>query len=302
MRWSVLGQLKIFLLIAAAPLDGAAQINVTTQTPVDIVFDDIADFQNGVFGIGKSITISAILSLIANRNLTVTTASNLTSGVNQIPANVVRLTSVASGWRDHTIFLNPASSQTVTSGINIFLGSQRTYTLRYEVPPTTLLFNRPSGIYSTTLTYHVTGFLSQNATATLNLRIQNVLGISSNFNPVFAVSTADAYINGVSVTRPGALTVTSTLNYDIQVRASGPFSSGSQTIPASHLSIAVLNAGGSVTGNVPLSTTGSQLVNEGSAALQKALDLRYELKGGPHLLNLPTAAYSTTLTYTISAD
>lgn len=216
---------------------------------------------------------------------------------------VVRVTSLSSEWTNHSNFLNPAAPQTVTSGITLFpVLTGRTYNLLYQVPANPALLNKPDGVYTTQLGYEFSGLLGNTASVTLNVHIQNVLGITAGGNPSFTIDQEEEFANGIILNQTGGLTVNASQDYDIHVSASGPFSSGTQTIPVNHLRVAVLNAGGTITEAVPLSASGSQLVNGGAAALQKGLNLRYELEGGPHLLNLPTGSYSTNLLYTISAD
>src|SRR5690606_32492690 len=53
---------------------------ITSETPIDLVFDDISDFQNGVSSGPRTITIVALLTLISDKTVVVETASNLISG------------------------------------------------------------------------------------------------------------------------------------------------------------------------------------------------------------------------------
>lgn len=305
--WKRIGTaaLIISMGVFGQPTVSPAQLlyTITSETPIDLVFDDISDFQNGVSSGPRTITIVALLTLINNKTVVVGTASNLINGPATVPAGVVRVTSLSSEWTNHSNFLNPAAPQTVTSGITLFpVLTGRTYNLLYQVPANPALLNKPDGVYTTQLGYEFSGLLGNTASVTLNVHIQNVLGITAGGNPSFTIDQEEEFANGIILNQTGGLTVDATQDYDIHVSASGPFSSGTQTIPVNHLRIAVLNAGGTITGAVPLSASGSQLVNEGAAALQKGLNLRYELEGGPHLLNLPSGSYSTTLVYTISAD
>lgn len=183
-------------------------------------------------------------------------------------------------WRLRTAFLC----------LSCFFAINATGQASFSVTPTKIYFEVPEGgVGEQTITVHNNGKEARSY-------------VSAVGNPTFTIDEENEFADGVTVTQNGALTVFATQDYDINVQASGSFSSGTRTIPINRLRIGVSNAGGTITQPVQLVATGAQIVNEAPATLQKSLNLQYLLQGGAHLLNFPNGSYTTTLTYTITAD
>ncbi|MFS8617807.1 MAG: hypothetical protein FWJ85_13375 [Solitalea sp.] len=141
------------------------------------------------------------------------------------------------------------------------------------------------------------------ATSTATINIANLLSITSNVDPTFNIDTEEEFATGETLTLPGALTVTSTADYDVTVATSGPdFTNGTDGIPVGNVTIDATNGGGTAVGAQPLSETPVNILEEASAGLSQDIDLTYVLAGGDHLLNVPDGAYVTTLTFTLSVD
>ena len=122
------------------------------------------------------------------------------------------------------------------------------------------------------------------------------------------VTTSDQYQHGNTVTVTAGLRVSSSVNWDLSAKVSGDYTHGTYTIQANAIGIDVTN---SIGNNVPekmLSTADQIIVDAANKTKILAvdvpvlLDFHFRATGGTPFFNKPAGNYSTTLTYTITAD
>lgn len=149
---------------------------------------------------------------------------------------------------------------------------------------------------------------AQTGTALMTTNLSSVLFMTVSSAPTFNFATASDYANGITLTGPsaGTIIVSSSLAYDISVKAASAMVSNSASgagIPVSDFTVDVLpGSGGTSINAVNLSTTDQLVVDEGTPSILKTLDLEYKANGGTNFLGKPAGSYNTTLTYTLSVD
>ena len=130
----------------------------------------------------------------------------------------------------------------------------------------------------------------------------NWLGINMLGNPSLRFTSVQDYSSGVTLDHATLeLSLAATLQWALQVRATGDLQNGAQSIPISILSIQPLNIGSNAS-TVTLSTA-SQTIATGQLLRLQLISptFRYRAQGGKALLNKPGGAYSTTLIFTYTA-
>jgi len=154
------------------------------------------------------------------------------------------------------------------------------------------------------------------ATATANLSIQlaDVMSLTLQDDQVsFVYNNATDYANtNMAVDKLSHLTVVSTKNFDITVKAS-QLTSGGTTLPATALAAVKVSVANSTTPNgtiatVPLAVTDGLLIDAASATATSTYDIKYAIPNATPLLktsgNTDSApgTYTSTVTYTIAAN
>lgn len=140
------------------------------------------------------------------------------------------------------------------------------------------------------------------APVTVNINLTDAISITLGATPTvdFVYDDAADYAASKTVTKASHFTVVSNRAYDITVAATAAFAPAGG--PA--LSIVTVNVdpttanGGTLVANVPLSTTATALVNGATASTGAVYNVDYTIPDAAPLLDLPAAAYSTTVTYT----
>ncbi|UYQ93210.1 hypothetical protein MKQ68_24310 [Chitinophaga horti] len=141
--------------------------------------------------------------------------------------------------------------------------------------------------------------------ATLTVRLVAVLTMTVNeTNPTLVFANAADYANGVSVTYPNALTVTSTSAYTIKVKAAtADLTNGSNSIPVSNVKVQPTGTTGIGTpSQVSLSTTDQNIVTSAPAAILKNINLQYSTDANnAAFIGKPAGDYTTQITFTATA-
>jgi hypothetical protein len=124
--------------------------------------------------------------------------------------------------------------------------------------------------------------------------------------PVAAIpmATADHYNNGNSTTIPTAVIVTSNQTWDLAVKAANVnFSFLTNNIAINQFTMEVTgNAGGTNTGEVAMSTSDQQLLDEVPGGVALALGAIYGASGGAAFIDIASGAYINTYTFTVTVD
>ncbi|MBN9299469.1 MAG: hypothetical protein J0I41_20885 [Filimonas sp.] len=151
-------------------------------------------------------------------------------------------------------------------------------------------------------------------TTTLNVKLNDALSITVNDPTVLLqfVTTAD-YQNGVSVTMPSHLTVSSNQAYTLNVKTAAATLAGTganvATLNASIVSVQLDNPvaqalGGTANTVNSLSSTNQPILSSATAVINKNVNIKYAIPSSvsstSQVLGKPADTYSTTVTYTIS--
>jgi hypothetical protein len=122
------------------------------------------------------------------------------------------------------------------------------------------------------------------------------------------MNTPSHYESGNTVTTVGAVRVSASVRWDLSVKASGALSNGAYSIPCNSFGIQVTNAQGNAQPERMLAITDQKIVDSAPSTFIALVDFPVLLNiairatGGTNFLNKPEGTYSTTLTYTLTAD
>jgi len=164
-----------------------------------------------------------------------------------------------------------------------------------------------AGNYDAALTYTIaptSGVTPASITKTSTMRVA-VSSLAAFTVPTTAVNlnfnTAADYKLGVSKNVTGQLSVSSTLPYNITVKANtAAFTNGSNTIPLNMLSISGVNAGDNII-PVTLSTNAQNLVSGANPVIGRSYDLKYTIPSSTALMNKAAGTYATTIVFSYVA-
>lgn len=151
------------------------------------------------------------------------------------------------------------------------------------------------------------------ATTTINIILADVISIHDGAENSAAIGgqvvlnfeTAEHYNEGINAVVPNSLTVTSTTDFHIKVKANGTSfeGAGTESIPVDVMTIQV--DGGTMGGiatPVELSTTDQTLVTNAPLGSTLTLDLDYRIpaakSSSSDILGKPAGTYTQTVTYT----
>lgn len=160
-------------------------------------------------------------------------------------------------------------------------------------------------------------------TTTLNVILHPAISIKVN-DPTVTLNmiTPNDYANGKDTTLLGHLTVVSTGGFSVKVKADGPLTSGSNTIPISDIQVSgaasstnpatngMALPSGTFTNNLALSTSNQTLFSTTTSGTSGSdIDVKYRAVGGPNFTNalqsisVPQTdqTFTATITYTITA-
>jgi hypothetical protein len=163
-------------------------------------------------------------------------------------------------------------------------------------------------------------FSQTSASATLNVYLADVRSIK--VNPAQSIvtlnfATAADYSNGVSLSQPGHLEVTSTSGYVVKVKSSASYlQKGSDAIQVSTITLtptisATNSSGTNGASNLQslvadtylystkLAVTPKVMIDASKGASRTLFDVKYQASGGTEYMNKATGNYSVTITYTI---
>lgn len=164
-----------------------------------------------------------------------------------------------------------------------------------------------AGNYEADLTYTIgplTGVTPAAITKTGLLRV-TVASLAAFSVPPAAVSlafnTSSNYKLGVSKNVPAQLTVSSTLPYNVTVRANtSTFVNGTNNLPLNLMTISGVNPADNIT-PLNLSTNPQNLISGASPVIARTYDLKYTVAPNSNLLSHAAGTYATTIVFTYVA-
>lgn len=208
--------------------------------------------------------------------------------------------------------VNPnTTDQNVATSVAVPIGNKNVNTPTYTITAANLKTNFiQAGIYTLPITYSIPPVTTNEATTasvsgntTINVASISELIVSQPAVKLIFGTTND-YKNGVSVTVGNHLSVSSTVPYDITVKASGAnlTSASGNTLPVNLIRI---EGGAGQAGVTPitLSATAQKIVSASAPAIDRQLSIKYSIPSAQaaQLLNKAGGDYTTTVTYTIVA-
>lgn len=156
---------------------------------------------------------------------------------------------------------------------------------------------------------------NHSATTNININLTDVISIDNGSGAIrglveFNYLTAADYNSTKTTHVPASLVVTSSKNFDINVKANGAhFKKGGDLIPVNVLTIKpVIGGTKPMTGtpsNVILSTTDQKLISGSDLGGGLVLELDYEIpqsrSSSADMMGKPSGTYTQTVTYTATA-
>ncbi|WP_123844478.1 hypothetical protein [Chitinophaga lutea] len=297
------------------PAAARAQLSVTS--PVSLNINTPTLFQNGTqLAITNHVVyttplLAALWTLrVRSQSTTLTGPGGATIPIAQTKVQVTSLTSngTPQSGTYPEITLSTADQDLQASGLNLALVATLRYSIRYTLLGGVDLL-KPAGTYAATLTYtlaNLIGLGTVTNTTSLQVNITNQAAIVVN-NPTATLSFTQAshYQLGRQLVHTNALQAFSNIPYSISVRAATDLMNGANSIAAGNVQVtpalAAPASGVSVSG-VSLSTANQTIITSTVPTLQQLFNLTYSTTAGnTAFLNKPAGAYSTTLTYTITA-
>ena len=208
--------------------------------------------------------------------------------------------------------VNPnTADQNVATNVVVPIGNKNLNAPAYTITAANLKTNFiQAGIYTLPITYSIPPVTTNESTtasvsgnATVNVASMSELIISQPAVKLIFGSAND-YKNGVSVTMTNHLRVSSTVPYDITVKASGATltSTSGNTLPVNLIRIEGASGQSGIT-PIILSATAQKLMNASAPAIDRLLSIKYSIPSAQaaQLLNKAGGDYTTTVTYTIVA-
>lgn len=203
---------------------------------------------------------------------------------------------------------NVFQTLTPAAGINVPTGNSKVNTVTVAITAADLKAAfAAKGQYATTLNYEVfdqqESPQASSATFSFPLRViidelaelkVNQVDVNLNY------STAKDYAQGVTSDVANHLTLSSTVPYDVYVKAgSVNMLNGTQSIPVNVLDVTPVTPLQGTVNSINLSTTAQKIISGGSAVIDQPVNVRYAIPASrsQQLLNKATGSYSTTVTY-----
>lgn len=260
-------------------------------------------------------TVPTLFSLRASSaNFTFTT----TQPYNQLPAvNSVNLMGAAlSGTYAGSAINLSASDQllTVATGIPVVVTNKSVLSSTLSISGANLKSNFvQAGTYTVPVVYTLaktaSSFPATLASQTMNSSVQvNVSNlmelIVQDPSVTLTVNTTANYQQGVTTTRPNHVKVSSTVPYNVTVKASSSVlsSSGGVQIPVGVITLEGMTGQTGIT-PIILSASPQTIITSANPTIDRLLNLQYRIPSAQtsNLLNKTAGSYNTTITYTIVA-
>lgn len=260
-------------------------------------------------------TVPTLLSLKAGSS---TFAFTTTQPYNQLPAtNSVNLMgAVLSGTYAGSAISLSASDQLLTAatGIPVILTNKSVLSSTLSISGANLKSNFvQAGTYTVPVVYTVSKTASsfpatlpsQTMNSSVQVNVSNLMElIVQDPSVTLTVNTTANYQQGVTTTKPNHVKVSSTVPYNVTVKASSSVlsSSGGVQIPVGVITIEGMTGQTGVT-PIVLSASPQAIITSADPAIDRLLNLQYRIPSTQtsNLLNKTAGSYNTTVTYTIVA-
>jgi hypothetical protein len=168
-----------------------------------------------------------------------------------------------------------------------------------------------AGTYTLPITYsiakHSTAYgtaLTATTTSSVHVVVPRLFEcVIPTANLLFDLSNINSYRNGITVAIPNPFVVSSTIPYNITVKASGDFTNGSGgTIPANTVTVEGTAAQTGIT-SVILSAVDQSLVTGAAPVIDRSLNLQYRISPtqATNMLGKTAGTYQNTITFTCTA-
>ncbi|QJW89797.1 hypothetical protein HNV11_10615 [Spirosoma taeanense] len=151
----------------------------------------------------------------------------------------------------------------------------------------------------------IPAFAQSSGTSTMNVKLSDVLELKINTaNVDIEFATPADYNNGVTKPVPNQLTVTSNRPYDLKIKTSGSdLVNGQNLIPVSNISAQTTGTGlGTQSVVSALSTTDQTLATAVPPSMSKQISMQFSTAAGNSAFLKPSGDYTTTLTFTATAN
>jgi hypothetical protein len=204
------------------------------------------------------------------------------------------------------------ADQTVFSNIAVQATNKRSSSTTFTLSAADLKSSFvQAGTYTLPLTYSIaknTAAYGTVTAATSTSSVQVVVPrlfecVIPTANLLFDLSNINSYRNGMTVAIPNPFVVSSTIPYNITVKASGDFTNGSGgTIPANTVTVEGTAAQTGIT-SVILSAVDQSLVTGAAPVIDRSLNLQYRISPtqATNMLGKTAGTYQNTITFTCTA-
>lgn len=284
----------------------------TTIPTTNINVNDLSFFTNGISASSQVAYNTTIPTSIKLK----TTAANFTytplpSGMSDPLTAVGKMTVALTG----TVTGPTANLANSDATISPAAGVPVTYAANNSLPVPTFSISAAdlkssfvkAGTYDATLTYTIAPFsgstpASITQTSTTRVTVASLAAFTTTATAVnINFGTAANYTQGVSQSVSGQLNVSSTLPYNVTVKANtSTFSNGPNTLPLNVLTISGVNSADNIA-TVTLSTTAQNLISASAPVIGRSYDLKYTVSPSTTLLNKASGTYGTTIVFTYVA-
>ncbi|KIO78644.1 hypothetical protein TH53_02565 [Pedobacter lusitanus] len=303
-------------------LNVPAYITLNTLAPATIPLNvtSFATFRNAL-GISSNVnndyftTVPTLVDLKASSS---TFSFSTTQPYNQLPAanNVNLMSSVLTGPYGGAALNLSASDQllTVAAGIPVVATNKSSLTSTLSISGANLKSNFvQAGTYTVPVVYTISktassfpaSLPSKTMNSSVQVNVSNIMEVVVQDPSVtLTVNTVTKYQQGVTTTMPNHVKVSSTVPYNVTVKASSSFlnSSGGVQIPVGVITIEGMAGQTGVT-PVVLSASPQLIISSANPVIDRLLNLQYRIPSTQtsNLLNKAAGSYDTTITYSIVA-
>lgn len=303
-------------------LNVPAYITLNTLIPATTALNvnSFAIFRSvaGVSAVSGNDYFTTVPTLFSVRASSGTFTFTTTQPYNQLPAanNVNLMNGVLSGTYAGSAISLSGSDQLLTAatGIPVIVTNKSILSSALSISGANLQSNFvQAGTYTVPVVYTVSKtassfpatLASQTMNSSVQVNVSNLMElIVQDPSVTLAVSSTANYQQGVTTTKPGHVKVSSTVPYNVTVKASSSVlsSSGGVQIPVGVITIEGMTGQTGVT-PVVLSASPQPIITSANPTVDRLLNLQYRIPSTQtsNLLNKTAGSYNTTVTYTIVA-
>ena len=291
-------------------------INATNPTPITLSVNSLDYFRTTSISTQNSFslkhTVKPLLQIKAQTStFNYTPPSPGSTGPVSPSVSGVKISITNQGANTNSPMLSNAYQDILHAALEVPVGNTQSIQLQYEIDPADLKANYlHAGTYSTTLDYRVYDSLNAAApsiqTANLDIEVAEMVEIVVNDDVDLVFDEVSDYQNGVETIKNGHLTVSSTVPFDVNVRASGTtLDADTSDIPTDVIKISPVSPQPGFN-TISLTDQNQVLIDGAAPVIDRQIDLKYAIddlsKINTHILGVGAGVYQTTLIYSITAD